>query len=112
MAIVSAIHHAGSLDRPPHRLLIWTDSLDSVVVLNSLHATESLHNAPLLAIASIILHTGMDLRVRFIEGKLNTRADMLSRLLVDEYQRKYPSNHIECFAPPKELLPVQWRECF
>ena len=112
VAIVSAIHHAGSLDRPPRHLLIWTDSLDSVAVLNSLHATESLHNAPLLAVASIILCTGMDLRVRFIEGKLNTRADMLSRLLVDEYQRKYPSNRVERFAPPKELLPARWRECF
>ena len=86
MAIVLAIHHAGSLDCPPCRLLIWTDSLDSVAVLNSLHASESLHNRPLLAIASIILRTEMDLRVRFIEGRLNTRADMLSRLLADEYQ--------------------------
>ena len=112
LAIVSAIHHAGSLAQLPRQLLIWTDSLDSVAVLNSLHAVESLHNAPLLAIAGIILQTRMDLHVRFIKGKMNTCTDMLSCLLVDKYQRKFPSNRVERFAPPRELLPAQWRECF
>jgi hypothetical protein len=97
---------------PPRHVLIWTDSLDSVTVLNFLHTTESRHNAPLLAIASIILHTGMDLRVRFIEGKRNVRADMLSCLLVDDYLHKFPADRIKCFSPPWELLPAQWRECF
>ena len=112
LAIVSAIHHAGSLAKPPRRILIWTDSLDSVAVLNSLHTAESLHNAPLLAIADIILRTGMDLWVRFIEEKKNVRADMLSRLLVDEYHSKFPADRVERFAPPRELLPARWRECF
>ena len=112
LAIAFAIHHAGSLEKPPHHILIWTDSLDSVAVLNSLHTAESLHNAPLLVIANIILHTGMDLRVRFIEGKKNVRADMLSRLLVDEYQSNFPADRVECFTPPRELLPARWREHF
>jgi hypothetical protein len=107
LAIASAIHHAGSLAKPPRRILIWTDSLDSVAVLNSLHTAESLHNAPLLVIADIILRTGMDLRVRFIEGKKNVRADMLSRLLVDEYQSKFPADRVENFTPPQELLPAR-----
>ena len=63
LAITSAVHHAGFLPHPPCCILIWTDSLDSVAVLNSLHTAESLHNAPLLAIANVILHTGMDLHV-------------------------------------------------
>jgi hypothetical protein len=112
MAIASAIHHAGCLPHPPRRMLIWTDSLDSVSVLNSLHTTESIHNAPLLAIASVMLRTGMDLRVRFIEGKKNVRADMLSRLLMDDYHNKFPADRVECFSPPRELLPARWRECF
>ena len=112
LTIVVAIHHAGSLVQSPHHLLIWTDSLKSVAVLNSLHTTESLHNAPLLAIVGIILQTGMDLHVQFIKGKLNMHADMLSCLLVDEYQRKFPFIHVEHFAPPQELLLAQWRECF
>ncbi|KAF8219869.1 hypothetical protein L208DRAFT_1545538, partial [Tricholoma matsutake] len=106
LAIVSAVHHAGSLTCPPHRLLIWTDSLDSVAMLNSLHTAESLHNSPLLVIADIILCTGMDLWVCFIEGKNNVRADMLSHLLIDEYLRKFSADHIECFTPPWELLPA------
>jgi hypothetical protein len=112
LAITSAVHHAGSLPRPPRRILIWTDSLDSVAVLNSLHTAESLHNAPLLAIADVILRTGMDLRVRFIEGKKNVRADMLSRLLIDEYQSKFSADRVESFTPPRELLPARWREYF
>ena len=106
LAIASAVHHAGSLTRPPHHLLIWTDSLDSVAVLNSLHTAESLHNAPLLVIADIILHTGMDLRVRFIEGKSNVHADMLSRLLIDEYLSKFSADRVKRFTPPRELLPA------
>ena len=111
LAIVSAIHHARSLAWPPQCVLIWTDSLDSIAVLNSLHNTESWHNAPLLAIASIILHTGMDLWVWFIEGKKNVHANMLSHLLVDEYLCKFPADCIKHFSPPQELLLVQWREC-
>jgi hypothetical protein len=112
MAIASAVHHAGWLAQPPHRILIWTDSMDSVTILNSLHTSESLHNAPLLAIAEIILHTEMDLRVCFIEEKKNMRADMLSHLLIDEYQSMFPADSIHRFTPPWELLPAQWRECF
>jgi hypothetical protein len=112
LAIASAVHHAGLLPQPPRRILIWTDSLDSVAVLNSLHTAESLHNAPLLAIAEVILRTGMDLRVQFIEGKKNVRADMLSRLLIDEYQSKFPADRVHCFTPPRELLPARWRGCF
>ena len=82
------------------------DSLDSVAVLNSLHTAESLHNAPLLAIAEIILHTGMDLRVWFIEGKMNVCANMLSCLLIDKYQRKFSADHVKSFTPPQELLPA------
>lgn len=39
----------------PRRLLVFTDSLDSVAVLNSLHASEPLHNSVLLAIAEIVM---------------------------------------------------------
>lgn len=112
LAIASAIHHTGSLPRPPQHILVWTDSLDSIAILNFLHTTKSLHNAPLLVIAEIILQTGMDLRVWFIEGKRNICADMLSHLLLDEYHSKFPADCVECFTPPQELMPAQWRECF
>lgn len=85
VAILSAIHHFTCLSRPPRRLLLYTDSLNSVAVFNSLAASESLHNAVLLAVASIILQSGMDLHVRHIDGKNNIWVDLLSRLLFEEF---------------------------
>jgi hypothetical protein len=112
IAILSAIHHVVSRQRPPRRLLLHTDSLDSVAAFNSLRVSESIHNGPLLGVAQLILSSGIDIRVRHIEGKLNVRADMLSRLLHDEYHRKFPSDRVRLFTPPRDLLPTRWRVCF
>lgn len=112
VAIMSAVHHIGSFQSPPKRLLLFTDSLDSVGVFNSLHTSESIHNAPLLGVASVILRSGIDLRVRHIEGKNNIRADLLSRLLLDDFSSRFPSNRVRLFDPPRDLLPARWRECF
>lgn len=112
LAILSGIHHVAHLTHPPRRLLVFTDSLDSVAVLNSLHASEPLHNSILIAIAEIMMKTGMDLRVHHIEGKKNIKADMLSRLMFDEYHRHFPADRVRTFSPPRELLPARWRESF
>jgi hypothetical protein len=112
LAILSGIHHVALFPHPPRRLLVFTDSLDSVAVFNSLRASEPLHNSILLAVAEIIMKTGIDLRVHHIEGKKNLRADMLSRLLFDEYRRLYPADRVRPFSPPRELLPARWRESF
>jgi hypothetical protein len=58
---------------------------------------------PLLAITDIILCTGMDLRVWFIEGKINIHADMLSRLLVDKYHSKFPADYVDRVTPLSKL---------
>jgi hypothetical protein len=112
VAILSALNHITSLSNPPRRLLVYTDSLDSVGAFNSLRVSESVHNGPLLGAAQLILTSGMDLRVRHIQGKLNVRADMLSRLLVEEYHHAFPFDRVRVFTPPRELLPTRWRECF
>ena len=112
VAILSAIHHLASLPCPPRRLLLFTDSLDSVAIFNSLSASESSHNGVLLAVARVVLQSGIDLRVRHVAGKINIRADLLSRLLLDEYHRLFPQDRVRLFAPPRELLPAHWRECF
>jgi hypothetical protein len=112
VAILSAVHHLACLPRPPQRLLLFTDSLDSVAIFNSLSASEKLHNGVLLAVAKIILQSGIDLRVRHIDGKDNIRADLLSRLLFDEYRRQFPQDRVRVFAPPRELLPARWQESF
>ncbi|KAI0692779.1 hypothetical protein BC835DRAFT_1277097 [Cytidiella melzeri] len=112
LAILSAIHHAAQLLVPPRRILIFSDSLDCVHAFNSLHVSQSIHNAPLLAVASIILTSGVDVRVRHISGIDNVRADLLSRLMFNEYHIRYPADRVHFFNPPRDLLPVQWRQCF
>ena len=118
---MSAIYHAATnLSKPPRRLLLFTDSLDSVGVLNSLLASQSMHNGVLLGIAEVILRSHIDLRVRHIEGKLNIRADLLSCLLLDDFARQFPDTrvhlfdppHVRLFDPPRDLLPARWRLCF
>ena len=112
VAIMSAIHHVASFPSPPRCLLIHTDSLDSVAIFNSLHVLEALHNGPLMAIAGIIIESGIDLRVRHIPGKENIQADLLSCLLLNEYRAKFPLDRIRLFSPPRDLLPARWRGCF
>ena len=113
LAILSAIHYiASNFSHPPAHLLIFTDSLDSVGVFNSLSAAQPMHSSVLLGVAQVILYSGIDLRVRHIEGKQNIKADLLSRLLFDEFHRKFPSIHVRLFDPPRDLLPARWRKSF
>ena len=112
VAILSAVHHLACLSRPPRRILLYTDSLDSVSVFNSLSASEKSHNGILLAVAKVVLQSGIDLRVRHVKGKDNIRADLLSRLLFNDYHRHFPQDRVRLFSPPRELLPARWRECF
>lgn len=112
LSILCLIHHIAHKQTPPHHILIHTDSLDSVEVLSSLSARESSHNSILLAIAAIVLKTGIDIRVRHIAGKSNIRADLLSRFLLDDYKLQFPADRVRLLEPPRELLPAQWRESF
>ena len=112
VAILSAVHHVARFTHPPKKVLLWTDSLDSVAAYSSLRASEPIHNSVLLALAGILLETGMDLRIRHIAGKDNIRADLLSRLMIDEFHRRFPSQSVCLFSPPRDLLPARWRECF
>ncbi|KAG6824892.1 hypothetical protein H0H92_005514 [Tricholoma furcatifolium] len=113
VAILSAIEHiATTFNHPPRRVLLWSDSLDSVAVFNSLRASEPMHNAVLLAVCTIVIKTGIDLRVCHIPGKENIKADLLSHLMLDEYHQKFPHDRVSRFSPPQELLLAQWRGCF
>jgi hypothetical protein len=69
VAILSAVHHAALFTHPPKKVLLWTDSLDSVAAYSSLRAVEPVHNSVLLALSGILLQTGMDLRIRHIGAK-------------------------------------------
>ncbi|KAJ3969114.1 hypothetical protein EV361DRAFT_774307, partial [Lentinula raphanica] len=71
VAILSAIDFVSTLTCPPKRVLIFSDSLDSVDAFNSLGVRNASHNAPLLAACGIVLRSGIDPRVRHIPGKEN-----------------------------------------
>lgn len=104
MVILSAIHHVALFGQPPRWILLFTDSLNSVAAFNSLGVSETLHNGPLLGVASIVLHSGIDVHVHHISGKDNLCTDLLSRLLFDEYKQALPADCIHTFEPPQELL--------
>ena len=74
LAIVSALHHAATRATPPRRVLIFSDSLDAVYAFHTLAVTEAMHNACLFAAATIVASTGIDFRVRHINGTDNVRA--------------------------------------
>lgn len=112
IGILSALYHASGMHHPPRRLLIWSDSLDAVSVFSSLSPSNAMHNAPLRAAAEIIISTGIDLRVQHIAGTDNIRADLLSRLMFNDYERKFPSDKLHTFRPPRHLLPLAWRSLF
>ncbi|KAJ3751939.1 hypothetical protein EV360DRAFT_17162, partial [Lentinula raphanica] len=101
VAILSAVDFITHLANPPCRLLLYTDSLDSVDAFNSLAVKNPSHNAPLLAVSGIILRSGVDLRVRHIPGKDNIRADLLSRLLIEDFRLHFPSYRVREFDPPR-----------
>jgi len=105
LAILSGIHHIAHFAYPPRRLLVFSDSLDSVAVLNSLHAPESLHNSILLAIAEIMMKTGIDLRVHHI--KANRTSELIcSLLMIDEYRHRYPADRVVDIGLIKLLYQV------
>ncbi|KAJ3964747.1 hypothetical protein EV361DRAFT_811705 [Lentinula raphanica] len=112
VAIMSAIAFAADLSSPPRRILLYSDSLNSVDAFNSLAVHNCSHNAPLLGVSTIVLRTGFDVRVRHIPGRENIRADLLSRLLLDDFHLQFPSYRVRPFVPPRDLLPARWRLCF
>lgn len=98
VAILSAIHHVGLFHHPPKKVLLWTDSLDSVAAYSSLRATDIIRS--FLPSPEFFFETGMDLRLCHIAGKDNIKADLLSRLMIDEFHHQFPSESICIISPP------------
>ncbi|KAF8585603.1 hypothetical protein K439DRAFT_1615876 [Ramaria rubella] len=82
LAVVSALAWASQLASPPHRLLIHSDSLNTIEMFHSLKALEG-YNDLLLYAMRILLLSRISLRVAHISGKDNTVADALSCMLLD-----------------------------
>ncbi|KAJ8094920.1 hypothetical protein PM082_010136 [Marasmius tenuissimus] len=93
---------------PLKRVLIFLDSLDVVHIFDSLRAGKPVLNAPFLAIASVLITMGLNLRTRHLPGKENIVADLFSRLLLNKYHACFPANSVGYFTPPRGLIPAPW----
>jgi hypothetical protein len=78
LAVCSAIHAAYSLSHTPKRLVIFSDSSNTVDIFNSLRAHPP-YNDILKSAISCLLGHGINLRVPHIAGVNNIVADALSR---------------------------------
>lgn len=111
IGVLSSLFYAASLPSPPQRLVIFCDNLDTVQCFGAMRASDSMHNGPLLAAANIFLSSGIDFRVRYIAGKDNTEADLVSRILFEDFAQRF-RKRVHTFDPPRDLLPARWRDCF
>lgn len=80
VCVVLALEWYASWPNPPRRLLIYTDSLNTVDAFNRLRG-RNIHNGVIRWAANILLKTKISVRVLHVPGTRNTVADALSREL-------------------------------
>ncbi|KAL4252527.1 hypothetical protein AB1N83_014297 [Pleurotus pulmonarius] len=80
LAVLSALQWAASLTHRPKRLAIYSDSMNTVQIFDSMRADKP-YNAILFAACDILIASNIDLRVYHIPGSENIVADALSRSL-------------------------------
>lgn len=103
LCVLSALAWAAELPLGPSRVVIYTDSLNSVQIFGSLAAQDG-YNDILMHAVTILLDSRIDLRVLHVAGQLNTIADMLSRGMIQAACTAVPSLRINSFSPPLDLL--------
>lgn len=103
LCVLGALEWAASLPRPPQRLAIYTDNLNTVQMFDSFRASEGYDDILLRACEILLLHQ-IDLRVWHIPGAQNTIADALSRHLLQIVQQYRPDLVIYSFEPPHVTL--------
>ncbi|KZT22419.1 hypothetical protein NEOLEDRAFT_661863 [Neolentinus lepideus HHB14362 ss-1] len=100
LAVLSAIEYAAKLQPCPGRLVIFSDSSNTVDMFNTLRAITP-YNEILQCAVDILLDTGIDLRVQHIPGEKNVVADALSRFNNQAALSVCPSLQISMFQPPR-----------
>src|SRR5882724_4821579 len=103
LCISAAILWALGLDGPIHHLLIFTDSLNCVEMINSLSTQEG-YNEILLFVMRILVTTKISLQVFHVPGADNVTADALSRNLPRVAVMSLPGLEIHLFEPPRGTL--------
>ena len=100
LSVLSAIFWVERLTNHPRKLLIYTDSMNTVDMFNSMRADPG-YNTILMEAVEILLDTGISLRVFHIPGEENIVADALSRGLFDILRAQQPRLNIAHFQPPQ-----------
>ncbi|KIJ32474.1 hypothetical protein M422DRAFT_184433, partial [Sphaerobolus stellatus SS14] len=103
LTVASAIAWAAALTSPPRRLLVYTDSLDTVEMFHSLRAKDG-YNELLLFAVELLMQKRISLQVCHIASSNNTVADTISRGLFSLAHQLVPSIRIGTFEPPRLAL--------
>jgi hypothetical protein len=106
LTTLSALHWAVSLSPRPHRVLIYSDSLNTVQIFDSWKASGH-YNSILLSAAEILMSHDVDLRVHHIAGERNVVADALSRSMFNVANQYAPGIRVHQFQPPRLTLGAE-----
>jgi hypothetical protein len=100
LCILAAILWSASLNPPPKRLLIYTDSINSADMFNTMRANPG-YNDILMTAVEALIDNAISLRVYHIAGEENTIADALSRSYFDLIQQQQPNLILHHFQSPR-----------
>jgi len=104
LTVLSALSHACETVRSrPYRLALFTDSLNTFDMFNTLHALPA-YNPILITATDLLIISGIQLRVFHIPREENTIADALSRLDANTACRLQPGLTVANFSPPRFTL--------
>jgi len=103
LAVVSGLQWASQLTPPPTRLAIFTDSLNTVQLFDSMACLPAFHDLLLFACRLCLTHH-IDLHVFHISGSHNVVADAFSRHLLQVVDCYAPALDVRFFTPPRVTL--------
>ena len=103
LSVVSALAFCIGLQPPPHRLFIYSDSMNMVDIFHSLKAYDE-YNRLLLFAIHLLLPQTTSLRVFHITGTENTIADAVSCGLFHVASANHPPLRFHNFKPPQDAM--------
>jgi hypothetical protein len=105
LAVCSVFHYFAKIipSRNCRRLVVYSDSTNTVDIFNSLHASAP-HNLILMSAMNVVLDHEIDYGVIHVRGVDNPIADAVSRFKNDLAVSLCPGLVIRSFEPPQDAL--------